>query len=36
MQAEIAHQRVEKPSKTAFEEFCDEFPEFPESRMYDL
>ncbi|KRH96569.1 CP12 domain-containing protein [Cylindrospermopsis sp. CR12] len=36
MQAEIAHQRVEKPAKTAFEEFCDEFPEFPESRMYDL
>ncbi|MDZ8189344.1 MAG: CP12 domain-containing protein [Nostoc sp. ChiSLP02] len=27
LQAEIAHQRAEKVEKTAFEEYCDEFPE---------
>lgn len=27
LQAEIAHQRAERVVKTAFEEYCDEFPE---------
>ncbi|MBD2506394.1 CBS domain-containing protein [Nostoc sp. ATCC 53789] len=27
LQAEIAHQRAEKVVKTAFEEYCDEYPE---------
>jgi CBS domain-containing protein len=36
IQAEIAHQLAEKPLKTAFEEYCDEFPEAAEARVYDL
>ncbi|HLO88761.1 MAG TPA: CP12 domain-containing protein [Nostocaceae cyanobacterium] len=36
IQAEIAHQRAMKPLKTAFEEYCDEFPEALEARVYDL
>ncbi|MEQ9372759.1 MAG: CP12 domain-containing protein [Coleofasciculus chthonoplastes F3-SA18-01] len=35
LQAEAAHQRAEKPSQTAFEEYCEEYPEALESRMYD-
>ena len=27
LQAEIAHQRAEKVVKTAFEEYCDEYPQ---------
>jgi CBS domain-containing protein len=30
LQAEIAHQRAEKIVKTAFEEYCDEYPEAKE------
>ncbi|WP_026735632.1 CBS domain-containing protein [Fischerella sp. PCC 9605] len=33
MQAEIAHQRAERVVKTAFEEYCDEYPEAKE--IYD-
>jgi CBS domain-containing protein len=36
LQAEAAHQRAEKPAKTAFEDYCEEFPEAVEARMYDL
>ncbi|MBK1990856.1 CBS domain-containing protein [Sphaerospermopsis aphanizomenoides BCCUSP55] len=36
IQAEIAHQRAMKPLKTAFEEYCDEYPEAAEARVYDL
>lgn len=36
LQAEMAHQRAEKFHKTAFEQYCDEFPEALEARMYDL
>ncbi|MFM6281026.1 MAG: CP12 domain-containing protein, partial [Dolichospermum sp.] len=36
IQAEIAHQRAEKPLKTAFEDYCDQYPELAESRIYDL
>jgi CBS domain-containing protein len=35
LQAEAAHQSVQKLPKTAFEEYCDENPEAPEARMYD-
>jgi CBS domain-containing protein len=35
IQAEIAHQRAKKPLKTAFEEYCEEYPEAAEARMYD-
>ncbi len=33
LQAEIAHQQAEKVVKTAFEEYCDEYPEA--KRIYD-
>ncbi|MGM3307798.1 CP12 domain-containing protein [Anabaena sp. WFMT] len=36
IQAEIAHQRAEKPLKTAFEDYCDEYPEAAEVRIYEL
>jgi CBS domain-containing protein len=36
IQAEIAHQRASKPLKTAFEDYCDEYPEAAEARVYDL
>lgn len=35
LQAEAAHQRAEKPAKTAFEEYCEEYPEAAESRLYE-
>lgn len=35
LQAEAAHQRAEKPSKTAFEQYCEEYPEAAEARVYD-
>ncbi|AFY55521.1 CBS domain-containing protein [Rivularia sp. PCC 7116] len=35
LQAEIAHQEAKKISKTAFEEYCEEFPEATKNRMYD-
>jgi CBS domain-containing protein len=36
LQSEIAHQRAEKPLRTAFEDYCDEYPEVLEARIYDL
>ncbi|UKO98570.1 CP12 domain-containing protein [Nostoc sp. UHCC 0870] len=36
LQSEIAHQRAEKIDKTAFEDYCDEYPEALEARLYDL
>ncbi|BAY31750.1 hypothetical protein NIES2107_36360 [Nostoc carneum NIES-2107] len=36
MQAEISHQRAHKPPKTAFEEYCEEYPEASEAKMYDM
>ncbi|HLP89081.1 MAG TPA: CP12 domain-containing protein [Nostocaceae cyanobacterium] len=36
IQAEIAHQHAKKPLKTAFEEYCDEYPEAAEAKVYDL
>ncbi len=35
LQAELAHQRSQKPSKTAFEEYCEDNPEALEARIYD-
>ena len=35
LQAEAAHQRAKKPEKTAFEEYCEEYPEAAEARVYD-
>jgi CBS domain-containing protein len=35
MQAELAHQRAEKIHKTAFQEYCEEFPEVWSARLYD-
>lgn len=35
LQAELSHQRSQKPAKTAFEEYCDENPEALEARIYD-
>lgn len=36
LQAEAAHQRADKIEKTAFEEYCEEFPEALEARIYDV
>ena len=35
LQAEAAHQRAKTIQKTAFEEYCEEFPEAAEAREYD-
>jgi CBS domain-containing protein len=35
LQAEIAHQQAQKVVKTALEEFCEEFPEAMEGRIFD-
>lgn len=36
LEAEAAHQRARKLDQTAFEQYCDEFPEAQEARMYDV
>ncbi len=35
IQAELAHQRDQKPLKTYFEQYCEEFPDAREARVYD-
>ncbi|WP_443029076.1 CP12 domain-containing protein [Spirulina sp. CS-785/01] len=35
LQAEYAHQRAERIEKTHFEEYCEEYPDALEARMYD-
>jgi CBS domain-containing protein len=35
LQAELAHQKAEKPSKSYFEEYCEENPDALEARLYD-
>ncbi|MGC9502941.1 CP12 domain-containing protein [Baaleninema sp.] len=35
LQAEAAHQKAERLTKTAFEEYCEEYPDAPEARVYD-
>jgi len=35
LQAEIAHQQSKRIFKTAFEEYCEEFPEAMEGRVFD-
>jgi CBS domain-containing protein len=36
LQAEASHQRATPPSKSAFEEYCEENPEAAEARMYEV
>jgi len=36
LEAEAAHQRAKKLDKTAFDQYCEEFPEAIEARMYDV
>ncbi|MBF2020632.1 MAG: CBS domain-containing protein [Hydrococcus sp. C42_A2020_068] len=36
LQAEAAHQKAEKLPKTAFDDYCEEFPEALEARMYEV
>ncbi len=36
LQAEAAHQQAQKLEKTAFEEYCEEYPEAVEARMYEV
>ena len=35
MQAEAAHQRARRVEKTAFEQYCQEYPEAEEARIYE-
>lgn len=35
LQAQAAHQRMEKKTKTAFQEYCEANPDADESRVYD-
>ncbi len=35
MQAEAAHQQAKRLEKTAFEEYCEEFPDAIEARIYE-
>ncbi|WP_414542686.1 CP12 domain-containing protein [Nostoc sp. CCY0012] len=36
LQSEMAHQRSEKIHTTAFEDYCDEYPEALEARIYEM
>lgn len=36
LEAEAAHQRARKLEQTAFEKYCEEFPDAQEARMYDV
>lgn len=36
IQAELSHQRQDYPERTYFETYCDDYPDAPESRMYDV
>ncbi|MGI0487416.1 CP12 domain-containing protein [Pantanalinema rosaneae CENA516] len=36
LQAEAAHQKVTQQGKTAFTEYCEEFPDALEARIYDV
>jgi hypothetical protein len=35
LQAEAAHQQAEHSGKTTLTEYCEEFPDAPEARLYD-
>ncbi|HAJ61844.1 MAG TPA: hypothetical protein DCP31_23560 [Cyanobacteria bacterium UBA8543] len=35
LQAEAAHQQAEHSGTTAFAEYCEEFPDASEARLYD-
>lgn len=36
LEAEAAHQKVKLQGKTAFTEYCEEFPDALEARIYDV
>lgn len=36
LQAEAAHQKTEKLPKTAFDEYCEDYPEAMEARVYEV
>lgn len=36
LEAEAAHQRASKLEKTSFDQYCEEFPDALEARIYDL
>ena len=36
LQAEASHQKAEKLEKTAFDQYCEEFPEAAEARVYEV
>ena len=36
LQAEAAHQKAKLQGKTAFSEYCEEFPDALEARIYDV
>lgn len=36
LQAEAAHQKAERLDKTAFDEYCEEYPDAAEARSYDV
>jgi CBS domain-containing protein len=36
LQAEASHQQSQKLAKTAFDEYCEEYPEAAEARMYEV
>ncbi|MGA9381694.1 MAG: CP12 domain-containing protein [Phormidium sp.] len=36
LEAEASHQRAKKLEKTAFDKYCEEFPDALEARMYDV
>lgn len=36
LQAELSHQRHDHPNKSRFEQYCDDYPDALESRLYDV
>lgn len=36
LQAEAAHQKNAHAGETAFSDYCEEFPDAPEARVYDV
>lgn len=36
LQAEAAHRRAASEAKTYFTDYCDEYPDAPEARIYDI
>lgn len=36
LQAEASHQKAKHDGETAFSHYCEEFPDAPEARIYDV